>query len=201
MHFLHHQLGQVGQHMRQLVGLAALPGLHVFQNGFFTQIKAHHLRHIGVNGFVIGHACAQGVGNHHMALPIDRGQAGHTDEGVRLEAQRVHVVVVHPAVNHIHLLGPLGGLHEDMAIAHKHVAALDQLDAHLLGQKRVFKVGAVEATRRVQHHGGLFHPTRRTQGLQEQGGVVFNRSHRIAAKQVREQAHHQNAVAQHVGHT
>ena len=135
-----------------------------------------------------------------MPLSVHRSQAWHTDERRRFKTQRVHVHIVDPAVDHIHLLRAFGGLHEHMPLSHKQVAALDQFYAHLLGQKCVLEIGAVETTRCVQHHRGLLHPTGRTQGLQKQGRVVLDRTHLVTPKQVWKQTHHQEAIAQHVGH-
>jgi hypothetical protein len=48
--------------------------------------------------------------------------------------------------------GPLRGAHVDDAVVDEEVLALDQLDAHLLGEEGVLEVGAVERAGREQHH-------------------------------------------------
>ena len=200
VHFFDHQLRQIRQHIRQLVGLAALPGLHVVQNRRFIQVKADHVGHIRVNGFVVRHACAQRVGYDHIALAVHRGQAGDANQRIRRKTQGIHVHIIHTPVNHIDLLWPFSGLHVHMAAAHKQVRTFDQLYAHLFGQKRMLEIRAIETPRRVQHDGGLLHPTGRAQSLQQQRRVMLDRTHRVAAEQIGKQAHHQQAVAQHVRH-
>ena len=159
MHLFDHQVFQVSQYITQLISMTALPSLHVLQNRFFLQVKANHLWHKRVNGFVVSYSCAQCVGNDDVALSIHGGQTRYTNIRIGLEAQRIHISVVHAAVNHIHLLRSFGGLHINKPISDKQVGAFHQLDTHLLGQECVFEVSAVKTPRCVQHHRRLLYPT------------------------------------------
>ena len=64
----------------------------------------------------------------------------HYNYGVRAEMYGIEKVVIHPAVHHVDALFALGRAHvHDIAATHQ-VTALDELDAHLAGQKRVLKI-------------------------------------------------------------
>ena len=104
-------------------------------------------RHVSIGGLVVGHAGAERVGQRHAARADDRQEPGHAEHESGLEGKRVEEGVVDAAVDHVDLAGPLGRAHADLVVAHEEVAALDQLDAHLLGQERVLEIGAVVAAR------------------------------------------------------
>jgi hypothetical protein len=53
-------------------------------------------------------------------------------------------------IDHVDALGTLGGAHEHGLVLHEQVLALDQLDAHLLGEEGVLEVGAVVVPGREQ---------------------------------------------------
>ena len=199
MDLLDHQLLQIGQHVGEGSRLAALPGGHVVENGIFPQIEADHLRHIGVDGLVIRHPGADGIGQHHAAGAVDREQARHADEGVRVEGEGVQEVVVDAAIDDIHPFQPSGGAHQHLTILDHQIRALHQLHPHLLGEEAVLEVGAVEAPRGHHHHAGVVHRAALAQGLQQQGRVALHRRDGLVVKQLREEAHHHLAVLQHVG--
>ena len=62
---------------------------------------------------------------------------------VGAEAERIEEVVVDAAVDHVDALQAVRRLHVDDVVLDHQVAALDQLDAHLLGQEGVLEVGRV----------------------------------------------------------
>jgi hypothetical protein len=68
VHLLDHQLGQVVEHVLQVVGLAAQVGGHVVEDRLLAEVELDHLRHVGVDRLVVGHAGADGVGQRHVAL-------------------------------------------------------------------------------------------------------------------------------------
>jgi hypothetical protein len=64
-------------------------------------------------------------------------------------------VVVDAPVDHVHPLEAAGGAHVHEAVEDHQVAALHQLDAHLLGEEGVLEVGGVVDPRGEHHHGGI----------------------------------------------
>ena len=86
---------------------------------------------------------------------------------------------------------------------HQQVGALDQVDAHFVGEERVLVIGAVVDARGQQHHGrlaGAIGRRDRAQRRQQFIGVVRHRCDRGCAEQVGEQPQHHLAVLDHVGH-
>jgi hypothetical protein len=67
VHLLDHQVLEVGQHVLQVVGVAAHVGGHVVQDGLFAQVELDHLGHVGVDRLVVGHPGAHGVADGHIA--------------------------------------------------------------------------------------------------------------------------------------
>ena len=191
------------EHVFQVFWLAANPGGNVQQNGLFAQIKANHVRHVRVHRLVVGHASARRIANGHIACCISLHQTGTAQGGVGPEDTRVQKIVVHPAVNHIHLLQALRGGHVQKIVFDNQILALDQFDAHLLRQKRVLVISAVVHAGREHHHGGVCaaHGRAVAQGLQQQVWVIRHRRNRVDVEQIREQPHHHFAVFQHVRHT
>ena len=59
------------------------------------------------------------------------------------KAERIEEVVVDAAIDDVDALEAVDGLHVDDDAVDDQVAALDQLDAHLLGEKTVLEIGAV----------------------------------------------------------
>ena len=76
MHFLDHQIFQVGQGVFQILGVTAQKGRHIFQDGLFPEVELNHLRHIRVDRLVVGHAGANGVAQRHIATAVNVEQAG-----------------------------------------------------------------------------------------------------------------------------
>src|ERR1051326_768105 len=61
VHFLDYQLVEAVEHVGEVVGLAAAPGRHVFENRFLAEIEPHDLRHVAVDRLVVGDAGADRV--------------------------------------------------------------------------------------------------------------------------------------------
>jgi hypothetical protein len=72
----------VGQHVLQVVGLAAHVGGHVVQDGLFAEVELDHLRHVGIDALVVGDAGADGVAQRDVAGAVDVQQAGTAQRGV-----------------------------------------------------------------------------------------------------------------------
>ena len=92
-----------------------------------------------------------------FTLPGAQGaeQAGDAEVRIRPHRQRIEEAVVDPPVDHVDPLRPARRAHEDAALVDEQVGALDQLDAHLVGQERMLEIGAVVVARRQQHDVGL----------------------------------------------
>ena len=203
VHFLHHQFGEIVEHVGEILGLAAAPGRHVLQDRFFAEIEFHDLGHVGVDRLVVGDAGADRVGQRDVAGRIGRHQPGHAERGIRAEGEGIEEVVVDPAVDHVDALQALGGAHEHLIVLDDEVAALDQLDAELVGEERVLVIGGIVDAGRHQRHRRLGRGGQRrhrAQRRQQFVRILFHRRDAVAGEQVRKQPHHDFAVFQHVGH-
>ena len=202
MHLLDHQVFQVGQGVLQIIGLAAHEGRYVFKDGVLAQVKLDHVRHVGVDRLVVGHARAHRVANGHMPDFVGFHQARTTQRRGGTEHLGVQKIIVHPAVNHIHPLGAACGAHVNKLVLDEQVLTFDQLHPHLLRQKGVLEVGAVVHAGREYHHRGFGRGggAAGAQSLQQQIGVVRDWGHAVLAEQLWEQPHHHLAVFQHVAH-
>ncbi len=58
-----------------------------------------------------------------------------------MEGEGIEILVIDPAIDHVDALRPFSRSHVDKAVAHKQIAALDQLNAKLVGEERVLIVG------------------------------------------------------------
>ena len=135
VHFLHHQFSEIVEHISQILRFAAAPGRHVLQDRLFAEIEFHDLGHVGVDRLVVGDAGADRVGERDVAGGIGRHQPGHAERRIRAEGEGIEEVVVDAAINDIDALQALGGAHEHLIVLDDEVAALDQLDAELVGEK------------------------------------------------------------------
>ena len=200
MHFLDHQVLQVGQGVPQVFTVAAEVGWHVVEEGFFAEVELDHFRHVGINRLVIGHAGSDGVAQRDVAAAINIEQARAAQGGGGPKSQRVEIVIVHAAVNHIDASGAAGSAHIDKVVLDKQVLPLDQLHTHLLRQEGVFKVGRVVHAGGEHHNGGIGGGGRRhgAQGFQQQVRVMRHRGHAVLAEELGKQPHHHLAVFQHV---
>ncbi len=202
VHLFDHQIGQVLQRIGQAVGLAAHAGGHVVQQRGFAQVELDHARHIGVDGLVVGHPGADGVGQVDVARAVGSHQPGAADSRFGAEHLWVEKVVVNAAVDHVHPLRPLGGAHIDEVVLDEQVLPFHQFHPHLLGDKGVLKIGRVVHARREHHHRGLAHIGRGdgAQFLQQHVRVMRHRRDAVAGEQFGEQPHHHAAVFEHIAH-
>ena len=143
VHGLHDELVEVREDVVALLRVDAEVGGHVRQDGVLIEVVFDHLRHERVNGFVVRHAGADRVREGDVALLVGADDAGHAEERVFAENERIEEVVVDAAVDHVHLLEAGGGAHEDTAIFEQQIATFDDGHAHLLREVAVLEVGAV----------------------------------------------------------
>ena len=155
---------------------------------------------LGVDELVVGHACA-GRWRSPPGRPGSPHQTRHPEQRITAEHLGVEEIVVDAAVDHIHGFQTTGAAHPDPIVFADQIAALHQLDAHLLGQVAVLEVGAVEHPGSEHHHGGGIGPgSQFPQSLKQLGGVVVDRLNGAARKEAGEHALHDTPVLQEVGH-
>ena len=198
---LAHDAVEPVEHGVALVVVLEVVGRDVRQDRLLTEVVLDHLRHVRVDGLVVGDAVADRVREGDVAGPCRVEDAGHADEGVPPELQRVEEVVVDAAVDHVHPLQTLGGAHPDQTVAAQEVSALDQLDAHLAGQEGVLEVGRVVDAGGEHDHGGVVGARRGggEQRVQEPGRVLGDRPHPLPGEELGQHVGHGPAVLDDVG--
>ena len=118
-------------------------GGNVGQDRLFALVVADHVRDVGVDDFVIGHAVAWGIGERDAAISVGFHQSRDAEEGIGAEGFGIEEIIVHAAVDDVDAFETPGGAHEDVAADDDEVAPFDELDAHLLREEAVLEVGGV----------------------------------------------------------
>ena len=197
---LDHELVHVLERVGALLGVGEQPGGEVVEDRLLTDVEADHLRHVVVDRLVVGDARADRVRDRDVARAIDAHQAGHAEQRVGSELERIHEGVVDAAVDRVDLGEPPRRAHVADAVAHDEVGRLDELDAHLAGEEGVLEVGAVGGARRPYDHDRVLAAAgcRRLQRVQQQRGVVAHRADVVAREQLGQQPAHRNPVLEHV---
>ena len=198
---LHDHVGEVVHHVAELGLLAAHPRGHVGDDRILAEVVADDLRHIGVDGLVVGDARAGGVDEGDVAGPVGVHDAGHAHERVGAKRERIEEVVVDPPVDHVDPLEAAGGPHEDDVVLHDEIGALHELDAHLPGEEAMLEVGRVVDARR-EHDDRRVAGGRRRDVLQHREellGVVLHGADPLAGEELRKRPLHHLAVFEHVG--
>ena len=176
--------------------------LDVLQDRVLAQVVADHGRHVGVDELVVGHAVPHPVGDRHPSGPrrVDDARTAHQRLGAEL--QRVEILVVDAAVDHVHRDLALGGAEEDVGAVADEVAALHQVHAHEAGQQRVLVEGRVVHARRQHDHRRVLHRRRRgaAQRVDQASRVVGDHLNGLAPEQLGQHPRHGGAVGQHVAH-
>ena len=199
---LEDELGAAGERVLAHRVVHQVHRLDVLQDRVLTQVVADHGRHVGVDELVVGHPVAQPVGDRHPTRPrrVHDARAAHQRLGTKL--QRVEILVVDAAVDHVHRHLALGGAQEDVgAVAHE-VAPLHQVHAHEAGQQRVLVEGRVVHTRRQHDDRRVLHRRRcgAAQRVDQACRVVRDHLNGLAPEQLRQHPRHGGAVGQHVAH-
>ena len=141
------QLLEVVEHVREVVGIGRVEGRHVAEDRLLAEVEADHLRHVRVDRLVVGDAGADRVGERHVAGAIGVEQAGHAEQAVLAEGERVEEVVVDAPVDDVDALHAPRRAVEDAVAVDDEIARLDDLDAHLAAEERVLEVRRVVGTR------------------------------------------------------
>ena len=200
LYFLHDQRGKVVHRFGEISGFFQLQRGHVLEDRFLAQVKADHVRDIGVGRFVVGHASSERIREAHIAGAVHRQQARHTEIRIRAKRERIEESVVDTPVNDVDALASARGAHEDVTVLHEQIRAFDEFDPHLLREKSMLEIRAVGLAGREHHYSRFAHCSgrRRTQCVQQQRGIVLHRQNRLGGEQLGKQPHHHFAVLEHV---
>ena len=187
---------EVAQHHAPHVGIAQDVRLHDRQQRLLVQVVAHDRRRVGEDRLVVGDARADPVRDRDVARADRGGDAGHAEQRVRAEHDRIEKVVVDAAVEDVDLLETVHRLHEDLVIDAHEVVSLDEVDAHLVRQEDVLEERRVVDAGREQGDLGSRLAARRqlAQALEQVGGIVLDAAHAARANEVGQQARHHDAV-------
>ncbi|MNC03403.1 hypothetical protein D3C75_508100 [compost metagenome] len=151
---------ETGQHILPLLRPGQHIGGHIPDNRLFLQIIADHVGHIGVHGFIVSHTGARSIHNGHIAGPVSIHYSRHPQHGGRIKSKRVQIIVINPAVNHIHLGQSAQPADEYLVVHHHQIPPFHQMDAHLLGQEGMLIIGGVVFAGRQESNDRVFFPGR-----------------------------------------
>ena len=96
------------------------------------------------------YAGARHVGDDDAVLAQHVDQAGHAEMRGRIELQRIEKIGIDPAQQHVEPLQPRDGADIDAVAADGEIVALDQQEAEIARQRRVFEIGLAEGAWRQQ---------------------------------------------------
>ena len=200
---LHHQFVQVRQHVGPFVGPIADIAGHVRQQRRFIEVEADEVRHPGVHGLVVRHACARRIGQGDVACLPRAHQSGDPQRRISAKRLRIDEQIVDAPVDHVDAGAPMRRVHVHAIVpAHDQVAALHEFATHLLREIRMLEVGGVEHPR-GEHDDFRMRalPWRqRSQRFEQLRRVFIDRQNRVVLEQFRKHALHHVAVFQHVRH-
>ncbi len=194
------ELVEVLEDVAAIVLVDAEVGRHVAEDRLLAEVVADHLRHVAVDGLVVGDARAGRVRERDVAGAVGVEEPGRAEHRVLAEDQRVEELVVDAAVDHVDALQALRRAHVDDVVVAQQVAALDELDAHVAGEERVLEVGRVVHAGREQHDRRHRRRGRRdgAQRGEQLLRVLVDAEHAVALEERRELALHRRAVLEHV---
>ena len=123
-----------------LAFLATPPGRDIRDEQLLVQQTPGERRQEGEERRRLDRAGAERIGNRDVAGARRLDEAGHAEDGIRAQFQRVAPGIVHAADDHIHALQALEGFQEDAAVAHGQIVALDQLVAEIAREVGVLEI-------------------------------------------------------------
>ena len=179
-------------------------GGHVLEDRFLTEVEADHLRHERVDRLVVGDACTDRVRKRHVSGPVGVHQAGHAEQAVFPEGERVEEVVVDPPVDHVDAHHPVCRTVKDAIAVDDEIATLDDLDPHLTSEERVLEVGRVVCPRGQEDDTRVATgATRgnRTERLEQRARVLVDRANAVAIEERGKDAFERLAAFEHVADT
>ncbi len=194
--------GEMLEHERPLSRIVEKIGLDVVQDRLLGKVEPDYRRHVGVDGLVVRNAGADGIGDRDAAGAIRIEQPGHTQCGVGFEGQRIEVIVVHAPVDHVHALEASGRAGINRVVVDDEVTPFDEIDGHLVGEKRVLVVGRVVDARGQEDDMGVGASLRcnLAQMRQQCSRILIDRAHMVALEQLRVHLFDDLPVREHVRH-
>ena len=141
------------------------------------------------------------VRDRHVAGAGRVQDARAAEHGVGAELERIEIVVVDAAVDHVDALLARGRPHEHALVAAHEIATLDQLDAHLARQERVLEVRRVVESGCEHDDARLVDTCRRgvPERFEEMLRVVGDTTDAVTGEQLREHVRHRPPVLHDVG--
>ena len=117
----------------------------------FAEQRAGDARQVRQKRRALHQTGAERVGDRDVPLPHGLHQARHAQHRLRPQLERIAVVVVHPAQDHVDRLQSAQRLQVHAVVAHGEVGAADQGVAEVLREVGLLEVGGVVRPRRQQH--------------------------------------------------
>jgi len=175
----------------------------VWKNRVFVQVIADDFRDVSVDRFVVGDAGADGISESDVPGTVGVEETGHAKCRIRAEAERIEEVVIDSAVDDVDAAQARGGAHIDDVVVREEVAALDELDSHLLSEERVLEISGVGDTRREQDRSGILAiraviRNQRTERGKQLAGVMIDRPDAVVTEERRENTLENLAIRDHV---
>ena len=161
-------------------------GLDVLQYRVLAEVVPDHCRHVGVDELVVGHPVPNSVRDGDSAGSCCVHHSGTSHQRLRSELQRIEVLVVDSAVDHMNGYLPLGRPQEDVGAVTHEVTTFDQVDAHEAGEERVLVESGVVDPRRQHHDGRVLNGRRRgtPQRVDQAGRIVVHHLDRLAPEEL-----------------
>ena len=138
-------------HLAERLLLAAPPGGDRGKPQLLAEEPARELRQEGGEGRGLDHRRAGQIEHGHVAAAHHLDEAGDAELRLLAQLQRIAIIAVDPAVDHVDLDQPLERLEEDEIVAHGEIGTLHDGDAELARQKNVLEIGVVIGPRRQEH--------------------------------------------------
>ena len=170
--------------------------------GRLAEVVLDHVGHEGVDGLVVGHAVADGVGDRHVAGAGGVEQPGDAEQRVGYEVHRVEVLVVDPPVDDVHGPRAADRAHPEPVVTAEQVAALDELGTHAAVPGRRARSGRSCARPGVSTAtvGSATSGRRRgAQRVEQALGVLDHRAHLLAREHLGQHVRQRTPVLQDVG--
>ncbi len=135
---------------RTLGRLAAPPGRDIGQMQALAQQPRRELRQEGAERRRLQHARARRVRQHDIARGIGVDEPGDADLRMRIERQRIEHARIDPAPQRVDALEARDGADVELVFQRGEVGALDQQQAEIAREMRLFGIAGVVPPRRQQ---------------------------------------------------
>ena len=146
---------QLGKHVTEPDGFPAPPRFRPGQLQVLSQELAADGRKIGQQRRGLDQTAPQRIGHGDVAGPQDLEQSRDSQEGTAPQLERIAIVIIDAAENHVHGLESAQELQINAIAADQQIAPLDQGVAQVSGQEGVLEVGLVVRPWRQQDDAGI----------------------------------------------